>query len=653
MEKIRFNGKNLESCLDKASKEFNVSVGDIKYEIINGKASFLKKTFTIEAYVATDKKIKEETKFKEKHRVDYSRGTAKIEGGKLLIKNPENNSNKATIIKGKGITLYVDGEEVLGKASVSEESTIEIVFEENEAKRELNIKTTEDKLQAYISLKYSPKITYGLEDVEEGNNITLNAKVISEGYPPKYSSTEIINELKNKGITFGIINENIEKCNEIYNVEDLLVASGQPVENGEDDMVEVYFKCTSKKEFQVDESGNVDFKSIGKIDGVKKGDILCKKINGKEGKTGKNVYNQVIQPKRRKIKDIIAKEGCEFSDSNTIISTIDGRPQVKGTVYSVHKVHEIINDVDIKTGNINFVGDVIIHGDIKEGMSVEAGNTIVVHSSVLRANLKAGSDIEVKGNIISSTLVSGIGYVELIKYIENLKGLAEVLKEIYETIFDIKQNKVLKTNIADSDLVRAIIESKYKGFRVRLTNTVKSMQDFKDVNNKVFKILYDKFSDAYFSNIKNYEDIKYAEELIREKLDSLETEEDNMSNVNASYIQDSNIECSGDIYITGKGIYKSNISSMGGIYFVGEGGSNARGGILKATKEIKAKVIGAPTGVNTVLAVSKEGHIYCDIAYFNTKFIIGDREFTIFDSYKSVHAYLDESNELIIDKFKL
>lgn len=658
MDKVRFVGKTLESCLTKASEELNISVDLIKYDVINEKTGFFKKSCTIDVYLQSsgeDEKEEAKGKLEEKTETTTKRklGLVKIIDGNLIISDPAEGNEKATIIKGSGITLKVDDKEVAGKVQVTSESKIEVIFPEQGAKRELNIKVSEDKLLAFAIVKYIPMVTYKLEDVVEGRMVTLNSEILKKEYPPKYTKDEIVKELKNRGIIFGISEEIIEDLAKGHNEEEVRIASGQPVTKGEDDTVEIYFKHSSKKEFEVDDSGNIDFKSIGNITSVKKGDVICKRIKGKDGMPGKNIYGQPIQPNRKKEKDIVAKEGCNFIDENTIVATIDGRPEVKGTVFSVHNVYQVNSDVDIKTGNINFIGDVIIHGEVKEGMNVEAGNTLQVNSNVLRAIIKAGGDVEIKGNVISSSIVAGGEYLKVTKYIEELEHFSNLLEEVYKTVLDVKSNKVIKSNVSDSDLIRAIVDSKYKMFISRFNSLIKCMQEFNDTNNKVFRILHDKFSDVYFSKIKDFQELKTAEELVREKIETLKRFDEMASHLNASYIQDSNIECSGNVYVTSKGVYKSFITAMQGIYLVGQGESNVRGGILRAKHEIKVKTVGTPAGVSTVLAVSKDGHIYCDVAYLNTKFIVGEREFTLYESYKNVHVYIDKDSELAVDKFKL
>ena len=78
----------------------------------------------------------------------------------------------------------------------------------------------------------------------------------------------------------------------------------------------------------------------------------------------------------------------------------------------------------------------------------------------------------------------------------------------------------------------------------------------------------------------------------------------------------------------------------------------ARGGVIKAGKEIKCKVVGGLGGVSTKLIVEKKGHIWADLAYPNTRFIIGEREYVLDVLSKNIHAFIDEDRELIVEKLQ-
>jgi hypothetical protein len=103
--------------------------------------------------------------------------------------------------------------------------------------------------------------------------------------------------------------------------------------------------------------------------------------------------------------------------------------------------------------------------------------------------------------------------------------------------------------------------------------------------------------------------------------------------------------------ITGKGEYISDITANESIEFL-QDRSVARGGTLKAKKEIKCKIVGSMAGVSTVLHVEDEGHIWADIAYHNTVIKVGKKKLMLDSPSKNLHAYLNEGN-IIVDKFLL
>ncbi len=69
---------------------------------------------------------------------------------------------------------------------------------------------------------------------------------------------------------------------------------------------------------------------------------------------------------------------------------MEGKPCVKSNIFYVYQVHEVKGDVDISTGNITFVGDVVVQGSVKEGMKVEAGNSVEIKKTrrEIRNNFK-------------------------------------------------------------------------------------------------------------------------------------------------------------------------------------------------------------------------------------------------------------------------
>lgn len=89
-------------------------------------------------------------------------------------------------------------------------------------------------------------------------------------------------------------------------------------------------------------------------------------------------------------------------------SEIKGKLSVTGNRINVHNVYEVNEDLSMKTGNISFVGSIIIRGNVPTGYRIEAEGDIHVYGLVEASYLKAG------GNITISEGVAGLKKAEII-----------------------------------------------------------------------------------------------------------------------------------------------------------------------------------------------------------------------------------------------
>ncbi|MEG1255978.1 flagellar assembly protein A [Clostridium sp.] len=581
-----------------------------------------------------------------------STGTAKVVNGNIIITDGANNSEEPWIVKGKDIGLYVDGKEVKERVRVNSKSNIEVVLKEIKAERNLDITVSEDKMLATISISYSPEIIYTLEDTEEKKMIFLNSIVKEERALPKFTSNEILNELKSKGIIYGIDVKGLNSIIGMDQIKDFTIAKGKPPVEPIDDVLNIYFECGTRS-FKADDHGNVNFKSIGNITSVKENEVLAKRIVGKEGTIGINLFSQQVQSRKKVVKDMMVKTGCKFLNKDTIVATIEGKPQLKGCVFQVNNVHAVVGDVDISTGDINFIGDVVINGDIKDGMKVKAGNSITVSGNAIRCNLWSEGDLNVKGSVISSDVKIKSEVSELNDYVETLDSISKVFKNVYIGVMAIKNSQGLKSGISDGKIVELVIKSKFFKFNAMVKKLLTMMSQVNDDNNEIFRILKIKYASRNYILISNAEELNTISKLIEEKVLSINSMKDIKANATIGYVQDSNIKCSGNVIIEGKGVYKSQIYAEDSIYFVTDGQCELRGGRIQAKNEIRTKIVGSSSGVTTELVVGKNGNIYCDIAYLNTKFVIGDAETILDENCRNVHVYIDKNKNLTVDKFKI
>ena len=89
-----------------------------------------------------------------------------------------------------------------------------------------------------------------------------------------------------------------------------------------------------------------------------------------------------------------------FSEDNTnIIADINGQVVMANAKINVEAVYTVDGSVNLKTGNIIFLGNVVVTGNVEEGFSVKAAGNIEVQGTVDKASLDAECDIIVRQGI--------------------------------------------------------------------------------------------------------------------------------------------------------------------------------------------------------------------------------------------------------------
>jgi len=243
------------------------------------------------------------------------------------------------------------------------------------------------------------------------------------GKPKLPSYSEVVDSLKLRGITYGIITDAIkEKLEKGLINEQFVAARGRPPVNGTDAGLE--FKVAIKKDYQLKEKddGSVDYHEVlGLIENVVEGQVLAVKIPPTPGLPGKNLKGEEIAAKIGRDINMPAGKNVEVSpDGTEAISAINGHVVWTGTKLNVEAVFEVRGDVGYETGNIVFVGSVVIHGQVQDGFSIKATGNIEVKGSVGKSFLEAEGDIMVRNGIMGKDEGSVVAEGDIfVKFAEN------------------------------------------------------------------------------------------------------------------------------------------------------------------------------------------------------------------------------------------
>ncbi|MCI8818554.1 MAG: DUF342 domain-containing protein [Oscillibacter sp.] len=248
-------------------------------------------------------------------------------------------------------------------------------------------------------------------------------------FPPVGPGAELTKEmiwqsLSEHSISFGV---NTKLVDRIPRARDryftlYLVAKGKPAFDGRNGNIVDYFPRAIDRVLEVNEFGQVDYTALNLICNVEEGQEICRLIRPTEGEPGRTVLDQEVPAKSGKSVPLPKGRNTEISeDGDALIAAMPGHVEFTGHNFQVKPVLDIDGNVDFSTGNIKFVGDVNIKGDVLSGFSVRAMGNIHVGGVVeAGSTVDAGGDLTVvKGILGDGSTVIRASRCIFSKYIEN------------------------------------------------------------------------------------------------------------------------------------------------------------------------------------------------------------------------------------------
>ncbi len=239
----------------------------------------------------------------------------------------------------------------------------------------------------------------------------------SEAYvtaePPVNGGAEItaeaiMRQLAESGVTYGIIEDAVNKIadKKLYG-DRTLIAMWKPPVNGVDGTITYHYEKKVEIAPVENEHGFVDYKNLGLVRTVRKGTVIADITLPTEGEPGTDVRGKSLRQVVGKKAAYSVGTNTELTEDGTqIIASIDGNINFKSNAFVIDNVVTIAGDVDASVGNINFVGDVVVKGEVMEGFKISSNANIIVAGNVNGASLEADGDIIIKKGCINSKVVA-------------------------------------------------------------------------------------------------------------------------------------------------------------------------------------------------------------------------------------------------------
>lgn len=241
------------------------------------------------------------------------------------------------------------------------------------------VRVSHDNIRAYLYLPDSMLDDYTVNDVQEA--------------------------LQRSGVKYGILESKIQEMIERRQYgREVLVAEGVAPKDGVDGYYEYKFNTNFSKKPKVSPDGSVDYWSIKMLETVTEGQEIAVYHPVVRGVDGVDVRGKLVLAKRGR--DLLPLRGKGFErleDGLTYVSQIDGKIEMRNDRITILPVYEIGGDVDLSIGNIDFRGDVVIHGSVCSGATVKATGAVTVDGIVEGARIEAGKDIVLRSGVMGAS----------------------------------------------------------------------------------------------------------------------------------------------------------------------------------------------------------------------------------------------------------
>lgn len=278
---------------------------------------------------------------------------------------------------------------------------------------------------------YPPQINLKISS----DSMVAYIRVLLDNQNQEVKSEDIKAVLANAGVIYGICDEEINKfCLNRAFFSELVAARGIPPVNGENGVLEYHFKIDESFDLHESEDGTVDYRELGLVKNVKMGQALATATPPKEGVDGVNIFGQREQYIKGLPVTLQNGENTVISEDETqILAAIDGCVELRGQSVVVNDVYTVKGDVDSSVGNIDCLGSVVIHGDVREGFTVKAKKDIVIKGMIEGATIICG------GKVTISSGMNGMGRGKITaegdvisKYFENatIKSNGDIYSDV-------------------------------------------------------------------------------------------------------------------------------------------------------------------------------------------------------------------------------
>jgi uncharacterized protein (DUF342 family) len=536
---------------------------------------------------------------------------------------------------------------------ISNEDFYEIKVEQEEKATKWTVTMDEQKLKVSLYIEPGYKLNRTVEDIELDHHIELRT-VVSQTNHNTLKYEEVIKKLEELRVKHGFNQDEILRAIEATEPGKFEIVTGIQPKPGKDGWVELFVDLGTREGPKEKQDGRVDFREIKQNPTVERGKVIGVIHPPVPGKIGYTVTNEPLPAPQTFPITIKLMKGVVVVDEK-LVSTESGRPQMekRGQLVKVGVMQKLTQkgDVDLSSGNIRFMGDVEIQGEVGDNMVVEAAGDIFVQRTVNMAKLVASGAIVTNGNILGSEISAGKNNMLIVELGHSLGIMHQHIENMVGVIKQLMLSPAFKSsdfsNAGLQPLVRILLEKKFNHFPpiakkyveiVRRGETYIDDEQWKEVALTLTKMFL-----TLTNEIVSLERISELSQKMKQLHQLSQTPVEPDSYITVPDVLNSKIYCSGDVTIIGKGCVNSKIHA-GGILKIN---GIIRGGEVYGRLGVEINEVGAISGTATTVSAQADQKIIINKAMEGTTIKFGNVKYTFKETRHHIIAHLDQDQKIV------
>jgi len=231
-------------------------------------------------------------------------------------------------------------------------------------------------------------------------------------------------------------------------VSDLIIATGYPMQKGEDGRIDT--SMLDKVENEEESDDQVDLRQVQNFINVSTDQLIGTVLPPREGIPGKTVFGFNIPAQDGIVFNLsLGKQVRLGEDGCSIYAEADGRMFLKGNEISVEDIYVVKGDINFRVGNINYNGFLEVRGDVLDGFSVNATKGIKIQGNIGSCRIESQGDIvfcgmsgQEKGSIFcGSSVTANFIHDTTIECNGNILAETEIRNCDIKTLGNVQVNK--------------------------------------------------------------------------------------------------------------------------------------------------------------------------------------------------------------------